>query len=387
LASLSFGASPEQIQVIFEQHISKLRAVPQTLAEITRDNYMDYFNKAEAYTSFLTFFTSEMNQYGIDETVRRWVWSGDLLTRTIGGLFHPVIHIGYGLEFKLPGIVAEGLAMACCTDDSLQPLTSIQPNLNRDHLSPLTTSAAIDSQKADQIVNTTTLDSDLDKNPLIQKILKIQSDPELDIVKPSPVSERIKTIATSPESMSKLKKYLDTWEIDATPESIHENYRLLFECILIIYGASSFGSKDRNDNRFIMDFVLMHTLTSVYFIYFYLRIIDPSEAVSLLREHWSSTVFHYIVTGRPYLNLDKLVGYKKDLEGKDGWDEIMNDSLVCQEAHVVKSVRSLAFGQMLFGSMESDTLNSLWVKVAHMTIVNDGKWSYDGLGFASTWDI
>ncbi|KAI8891233.1 hypothetical protein K501DRAFT_235163 [Backusella circina FSU 941] len=402
LASLSLGASPEQIQVIFEQHIDTLRAVPQTLTKVTRDNYKDYLNKAEAYTSFFDFFTCEIDEYGVDETVRRWVWSGDLLTRTIGGLFHPFIHIGYGLEFKLPGMVAEGLSMACCTGDSFQPLTSIQPSLNRDLLSPLTTSAAfnVGSPATNQPVDKSTINKDsepqgsptslyhfLDKNPLIQTIIEIQKDAELDIVKPSMLSKRIQTIATNPESMSKIKKYLDKWEIEATPESIHENYKSLFECILIVYGASAFGPKDRdNDDRFMPDFVLMHALTSVYFIYFYLRIIDPSEAVSLLHEHWSSTVFHYIATGRPYLNLDKLLEYRKDLQGNDGWDKIIDDSLVCQEAHVVKSVRSLAFGQLLFGSKESEMFSSLWVKVAHMGIVKDGKWSFDGLGFTSTWE-
>ena len=34
-----------------------------------------------------------------------------MLDRFVGGLLHPVIHTGYGYEFGLPGIVAEGNAL------------------------------------------------------------------------------------------------------------------------------------------------------------------------------------------------------------------------------------------------------------------------------------
>ena len=34
-----------------------------------------------------------------------------MLDRFVGGLLHPVIHTGYGYEFGLPGIIAEGNAL------------------------------------------------------------------------------------------------------------------------------------------------------------------------------------------------------------------------------------------------------------------------------------
>lgn len=36
-----------------------------------------------------------------------------MLDRFVGGLLHPVIHTGYGYEFGLPGIIAEGNAPGC----------------------------------------------------------------------------------------------------------------------------------------------------------------------------------------------------------------------------------------------------------------------------------
>lgn len=32
-----------------------------------------------------------------------------MLSRFLGGFLHPLIHAGYGVEFGLPGLVAEGV--------------------------------------------------------------------------------------------------------------------------------------------------------------------------------------------------------------------------------------------------------------------------------------
>ena len=60
-----------------------------------------------------------MREKGIAAAVEEFIFSKefnfasegrhpDLLGRFLGGLFHPMIHIGYGFEFSLPGLVAEG---------------------------------------------------------------------------------------------------------------------------------------------------------------------------------------------------------------------------------------------------------------------------------------
>lgn len=41
-----------------------------------------------------------------------------MLNRIFTGVLHPFIHVGYGCEFGLPGMVAEGLAMACVQADT-----------------------------------------------------------------------------------------------------------------------------------------------------------------------------------------------------------------------------------------------------------------------------
>lgn len=45
----------------------------------------------------------------------------DLLARTFGGFLHPLIHLGFGLEFDQPAVVAEALAQGALHSDYLKP--------------------------------------------------------------------------------------------------------------------------------------------------------------------------------------------------------------------------------------------------------------------------
>jgi len=67
------------------------------------------------YSGYLAFFTDSITKDGITKTVERYVFAPEnnergvsMFTRFQAGLLHPLIHIGYGMEFNVPGMVAEG---------------------------------------------------------------------------------------------------------------------------------------------------------------------------------------------------------------------------------------------------------------------------------------
>lgn len=93
LAAYSLGASKEKLQEIFDVHAKDQRPIPPSIGEITRENYKEYLGKQESYTSFLKFYQVEVEKYGTVDTVRRWVWSGDMLARTVGMYNESVLHI------------------------------------------------------------------------------------------------------------------------------------------------------------------------------------------------------------------------------------------------------------------------------------------------------
>jgi len=81
------------------------------------------FSKPQ-YTNYLRFFESEIAKRGVEATVHEIVFAGDaraedMLVRLFMGFVHPLIHLGFGLEFGQPAIVAEALAQAASHDNTL----------------------------------------------------------------------------------------------------------------------------------------------------------------------------------------------------------------------------------------------------------------------------
>lgn len=72
------------------------------------------------YTAYLKFFEEELTAKGIDKVLAEYVFSPEanigtrggpapeMINRLLDGVFHPMIHLGCGVEFNMPGIVAEG---------------------------------------------------------------------------------------------------------------------------------------------------------------------------------------------------------------------------------------------------------------------------------------
>jgi hypothetical protein len=79
-------------------------------------------NRRRFFAAYLDYFTQIIKSKGIAATVEQVVFSPELnigsgngdnvqpamLSRFLASALHPLIHTGYGFEFNLPGMVAEG---------------------------------------------------------------------------------------------------------------------------------------------------------------------------------------------------------------------------------------------------------------------------------------
>lgn len=89
---------------------------------ITLANWTQHLSRVDAYWDYLDIFEQLVKEHGAAKVLEEYVFSDEanapgvaMLARCVGGLLHAIIHIGYGVEFAVPGLVAEGLAMACVT--------------------------------------------------------------------------------------------------------------------------------------------------------------------------------------------------------------------------------------------------------------------------------
>ena len=94
---------------------------------LTPATWQPFLGQPKHYRSFLEYFTAAIAQRGYEAVVKESLFADtpeaqELLTRMFAGLYHPFISLGYGLEFRSPGIVAEALAMGAVHDDSMKAM-------------------------------------------------------------------------------------------------------------------------------------------------------------------------------------------------------------------------------------------------------------------------
>jgi hypothetical protein len=83
--------------------------------------YKTYLGSERHHHNFLVFFEEEMDKKGWQEVLKEYLFkwdeqADDMLVRMFGSILHPIIHLGFGVEFEQPAIIAEALAQAAVHD-------------------------------------------------------------------------------------------------------------------------------------------------------------------------------------------------------------------------------------------------------------------------------
>ncbi|KAJ3539861.1 hypothetical protein NMY22_g4544 [Coprinellus aureogranulatus] len=118
LSLWALGANERLLHAAYSRASDHL--VPQVgkpAIEITKSNWTAHLADGKNYAAYLRFFGNEIQEKGVDRVVNEFMFSQEADEASMGRrvfdrLYHPMIHIGYGLEFNILGTVAEGLAEA-----------------------------------------------------------------------------------------------------------------------------------------------------------------------------------------------------------------------------------------------------------------------------------
>jgi hypothetical protein len=89
--------------------------------------FKTYLGQEEYYHDFLVYFEQEIDAKGWQNTLQEQLFAetehaDDMLVRMYAGFLHPIIHLGFGIEFQQPAIIAEALAQAAVHDNWMAPL-------------------------------------------------------------------------------------------------------------------------------------------------------------------------------------------------------------------------------------------------------------------------
>lgn len=86
------------------------------------EKFKTYLGKEKYYHDFLEYYQGEISKKGWEAVLADEVFKGDeraddMLARMFAGFLHPIIHLGFGIEFQQPAIIAEALAQAAVHDN------------------------------------------------------------------------------------------------------------------------------------------------------------------------------------------------------------------------------------------------------------------------------
>ncbi|KAI0073345.1 hypothetical protein K474DRAFT_1603501 [Panus rudis PR-1116 ss-1] len=316
IGAYGLGANKELLNTIYKTHsvFQRPAEVFKSPGPIDATNWKEHVGDDRYYYSYFEFFAERLLKKGVDNVFAEYIFSKDanfvpatpggkpayMLSRYLGGLAHPLIHTGYGAEFEILGMWAEGLAEACV--DHINPTDLIPPSLfeAKDDASLLS--------KFDNLTLSSTQEPKKTTSPHALTILgRILADPSF-----TPVAIGIPSgkgfypdLNLIVEKVGeKLRGFLEEWVTEPTKESLEEKTEELIWMNVLIYAAAGEAGKDRTDNNngvFKADFFLMHLVTSVVFLPSLSEHLSLHNTSILLRGYLVTSLLFYLIRGRPAL--------------------------------------------------------------------------------------
>jgi hypothetical protein len=206
--------------------------------EITDSNWTNYIGIDKFYHNYLDYFKNKIAKDGVQKTVLQYALNEPLLPSFVSGAVHPLIHVGFGLEFNSDIVVAEGLSEACVHTPAFAPVVDV----------------ALYSKPSTDKKSLLTIADEIYHDKLFDDVVKFQ-----DFPKSAPVLK-------SKKACDAIKEYVMKWSLDQTPEGYAKAYSELFTLVTHFTISSAFPPphivKDQKykgkELRPLIDFFLMY---------------------------------------------------------------------------------------------------------------------------------
>ncbi|CAI6298918.1 unnamed protein product [Periconia digitata] len=373
LTLFALKASPAEIQKGYDDNLSYQRPVVALDPAIVEDmrnpeRFKTYLGRERYYNDYLVFFKEEIKNKGWEAVVTEYVFKGDeraddMLVRMFGGFLHPIIHLGFGVEFQQPAIIAESLAQAAVHDDWMKALF-------------IDTEEAIKSNG-----------SDPQKTPSLVSLLeKMRADKTLSSSAHWKDGNKIRDgiLKRAPKEMI---QYASQYVI--TPDQLEEKTAEMINAT--VYYTST-AQHPPHVPKF--DFFYMHSVNSSIFFSAFLNapFLTATQKTRLLEWKVRCDLAMYVSRGSPPLLLSDIENYTPP-RGDESWSEVFERvNRLPDDGHTCKLVRALANGEKACKPFEGKQgfaiQGELWRKIAGMVVdsvqVGGGHW-VRSCGFEEAW--
>ena len=375
LTIYALGATTAELQQAFDDHVPYQRSHfpvdDAILADMSDPSkFTEYLGQEKYFNDYMRFFESRFERDGWQNVVNEYLFSGtevaeELLVRMFAGFLHPLIHLGFGVEFQQPAIIAEALAQAAIHDNWVKKfLVGAEEAAKTSHGQGKSMVELIHEIRANK---------------------KLVDSPHWE--DPNKVRDGI--FKRAPDEMIALASQ---WTVK--PEDLEKK-----TAEMINADAWFTGAAQRPDKEVKFDFFYMHCMNcSIFFSGFLQQEWMTRESkVRLLEWKGRMDLALYVSRGSAELLTDEITGYKAK-HPKEGWEEIFRRvDAMSDDGHASKLVRAIKNGEEACKNYEGDggeafpIKGPMWLNLGHMAIdsVDDTgerpKWARN-VGFAQAWD-
>ncbi|KAL7266095.1 hypothetical protein RUND412_011372, partial [Rhizina undulata] len=292
------GATSEHLQALYDEEYKSLEPWPNSPGPIVKGDWRDYLGDRDYQRAYLDFFEDEVSKAHGDwkKVVMKYTLTGPepLIYGGIGGLGHPLIHLGYAFELDSCDVATEALALLATNYDFLHKyfdedfptfLSHPQPPAHPVHPPPENTTAS----------------------PL-EILSRIRSDTRFDDTFSHPGSTNISKLFSMHEEL--VLSYYHQLHI----QDLIEKHRLLNEAATWLLCAIHEPGKPE------YDFFICHLVTVSYAVRTLMPLLPENYCEGLLSGHWLFIVIVYIIQLRPEIRKELVEEVK--INGRD-WDDVV----------------------------------------------------------------
>ena len=317
------------------------------------------------YHDYVVFFQQEMQDKGWTNVVNEYLFArderaNDMLVRMFVGFLHPIIHLGFGIEFQQPAIVAEALAQAAVHSNWIGKL-----------LIP-----------AEEVAR---------KNPphdggksLTQLLREIHADKELATAAHSSDSNEIRDgiIARAPDAML---KYASQYAISPQDDLAKRTAEMINASVLFT------GSAQHPPKEVKFDFYFIHCVNASIFHSAFLTQDWLSEENKRRLLEWKARndLVMYASRAAPAMLVDEITSYKPQRAETDVVARVLD---VQDDGHASKLVRALENGKRVCERYEGqvgEVQGAMWDQLLHMavdSVERTGERWVRSAGFDEAWE-
>ncbi|PHH72474.1 hypothetical protein CDD82_5963 [Ophiocordyceps australis] len=324
-SAYTLGAGEDRLNELYGKEIRSLEPWAPSPAEIVDADWRNFVGDRSYQRAYVDFFEDKLAmKFGYDWKlqVQQLFFNpgrGDksLLHGLIGGLGHPLVHLGFAYEFDSKEIAMESLALACIQQNFLQKYAS----------------DATYTRPSEQSSSSPTI-----------LLHRLSRDERFQRLPDSPDSGHLE--AFFDQHVDLAMEYWNAWKLCDELQQFSMSQEA---AVALLLGTWDARTKSYN-------FFVAHLLAASHGVRVLLPNLAPQYRVALMRDWWLLVIAVYIMIGRPQFAPSKIT--ESDLGGKD-WAHVTRRAISIswsQDGHFLKCIRAIREAARTWGDLDGKYL-------------------------------